>query len=92
LGKLSTADRASSLVVFETCEISGWVYDLVEPMGFVIAVANPPPRRGGGPGGDSRCCQRRLHQQVGELRVEAKLFGQCKGGFAHRRLLQAERG
>ena len=24
-----------------TCEISGWVYDLVSEMGFAVAVANP---------------------------------------------------
>jgi len=35
------ADRAATLVVFETCEISGWVYDLISSMGFMIAVANP---------------------------------------------------
>jgi transposase len=36
-----SSDRASILVVFETCEISGWVYDLVREMGFKVAVANP---------------------------------------------------
>jgi len=41
LEKVPAADRASTLVVFETCEISGWVHDLVKPMGFKIAVANP---------------------------------------------------
>ncbi len=35
------SDRSSILVVFETCEISGWVYDLVSEMGFKVAVANP---------------------------------------------------
>ena len=41
LEKVAIADRASTLVVFETCEISGWVHDLVKPMGFAIAIANP---------------------------------------------------
>ncbi len=40
LNKIPSQDRASTLVVFETCEISGWVYDLISPMGFKIAVAN----------------------------------------------------
>jgi hypothetical protein len=35
------ADRSNTLVVFETCDISGWVYDLISSMGFAIAVANP---------------------------------------------------
>jgi transposase len=35
------ADRSNTLVVFETCDISGWVYDLVSAMGFAIAIANP---------------------------------------------------
>ena len=41
LDKIPGQDRALALVVFETCEISGWVYDLISPMGFRIAVANP---------------------------------------------------
>ena len=41
LDKIPSQDRPSTLVVFETCEISGWVYDLISPMGFKIAVANP---------------------------------------------------
>jgi len=28
-------------VVFETCDISGWVHDLVSAMGFAVAIANP---------------------------------------------------
>ena len=36
-----SSDRSSILVVFETCEISGWVYDVVSEMGFKVAVANP---------------------------------------------------
>jgi transposase len=35
------ADRASTLVVFETCDCSGWVYDLAITLGFAVAVANP---------------------------------------------------
>lgn len=35
------SDRSSILVVFETCEISGWVFDVVSEMGFKVAVANP---------------------------------------------------
>jgi transposase len=34
-------DRTNTLVVFETCEISGWVYDVVTAMGFIVAIANP---------------------------------------------------
>ena len=34
-------DPSQTLVVFETCEASGWVYDVVSAMGFAIAVANP---------------------------------------------------
>lgn len=41
LSEVGVEDRSCTLVVFETCEISGWVYDLVAPMGFAIAVANP---------------------------------------------------
>jgi transposase len=41
LDKVAAVDRSTTLVVFETCEISGWVYDLITPMGFTIAVANP---------------------------------------------------
>ena len=41
LNKTAIQDRPSTLVVFETCEISGWVYDLITPMGFQIAIANP---------------------------------------------------
>ena len=36
-----SSDRSSILVVFETCEISGWVFDVVSEMGFKVAVANP---------------------------------------------------
>ena len=41
LSEQATADPSSTLVVFETCEASGWVYDVVSVMGFAIAVANP---------------------------------------------------
>jgi len=41
LDPVPTADRAATLVVFETCDISGWVYDHISAMGFAIAIANP---------------------------------------------------
>src|SRR5204863_1962831 len=34
-------DAASILVVFETCEICGWVHDVASALGFAVAVANP---------------------------------------------------
>jgi transposase len=34
-------DPARTLVVFETCDCSGWVYDTAAAMGFAVAVANP---------------------------------------------------
>lgn len=34
-------DAAKILVVFETCEICGWVFDIASALGFAIAVANP---------------------------------------------------
>jgi transposase len=34
-------DPAQTLVVFETCDCSGWVYDLAKALGFAVAVANP---------------------------------------------------
>lgn len=37
----SDADRSSTLVVFETCDCSGWVYDLCIALGLAVAVANP---------------------------------------------------
>ena len=35
------ADAASILVVFETCEVCGWVHDVATALGFPVAVANP---------------------------------------------------
>jgi transposase len=35
------ADAASVLVVFETCEVCGWVHDVATALGFPVAVANP---------------------------------------------------
>ena len=37
----SDADRSSTLVVFETCDCSGWVYDLCIALGLAVAIANP---------------------------------------------------
>jgi transposase len=37
----SDADRSSTLVVFETCDCSGWVYDIAVALGLAVAVANP---------------------------------------------------
>src|SRR3954454_4320081 len=34
-------DPSQTLVVFETCDCSGWVYDLATALGFAVAVANP---------------------------------------------------
>jgi transposase len=34
-------DPAQTLVVFETCDCGGWVYDIAVALGFVVAIANP---------------------------------------------------
>jgi transposase len=34
-------DAAKVLVVFETCEVCGWVHDVATGLGFAVAVANP---------------------------------------------------
>ena len=34
-------DAAGILVVFETCEVCGWVHDIASGLGFSVAVANP---------------------------------------------------
>jgi len=34
-------DPSQTLVVFETCDCGGWVYDIAAAMGFTVAVANP---------------------------------------------------
>jgi hypothetical protein len=37
----SPQDAAGILVVFETCEVCGWVHDIASSLGFVVSVANP---------------------------------------------------
>lgn len=34
-------DPAGTIIVFETCDCSGWVYDIAVALGFAVAVANP---------------------------------------------------
>jgi transposase len=34
-------DPSQVLVVFETCDCGGWVYDVATALGFVVAIANP---------------------------------------------------
>jgi len=34
-------DPSFTLVVFETCDCCGWVYDIARALGFAVAVANP---------------------------------------------------
>jgi transposase len=34
-------DASQVLVVFETCDCGGWVYDIATSLGFAVAVANP---------------------------------------------------
>ena len=34
-------DPSQTLVVFETCDCGGWVYDIAAALGFCVAVANP---------------------------------------------------
>jgi transposase len=41
LVKHSGEDPAQTLVVFETCDCGGWVYDIASGLGFAVAVANP---------------------------------------------------
>jgi transposase len=41
LAEHMSADPKQTLVVFETCESSGWVHDVAAAMGFSINVANP---------------------------------------------------
>jgi transposase len=41
-GLIATPDDAAKvLVVFETCEVCGWVHDVASALGFPVAVANP---------------------------------------------------
>jgi hypothetical protein len=35
------ADPSMTLVVFETCDCAGWVYDVATALGCGVAVANP---------------------------------------------------
>lgn len=35
------SDPSQTLVVFETCDCGGWVYDIASALGFIVAVANP---------------------------------------------------
>ena len=37
----ATSDPSQTLVVIETCDVSGWVYDLAVALGMSIAIANP---------------------------------------------------
>lgn len=34
-------DPSQTLVVFETCDCGGWVYDIASALGFAVAIANP---------------------------------------------------
>jgi len=34
-------DPSQTLVVFETCDCGGWVYDIASALGFTVAIANP---------------------------------------------------
>ena len=34
-------DPSQTLVVFETCDCGGWVYDIAMALGFAVAIANP---------------------------------------------------
>ena len=36
-----TADPAGTLLVIETCDVAGWVYDIATTLGIAVAVANP---------------------------------------------------
>src|SRR5690348_7039221 len=35
------ADASRTLVIFETCDTSGWVHDIAAALGFTVVVANP---------------------------------------------------
>src|SRR4051794_32369762 len=41
LAEHTSDDPAQTLVVFETCDCSGWIYDIAVALGFAVAVANP---------------------------------------------------
>jgi transposase len=36
-----TSDPADTLVVMETCDVSGWVHDIATALGMSVAIANP---------------------------------------------------
>ena len=36
-----TADSSQTLLVMETCDVSGWVYDIARALGIEVAIANP---------------------------------------------------
>jgi transposase len=36
-----TADPADTLLVIETCDVAGWVYDIATALGMAVAIANP---------------------------------------------------
>src|SRR5262249_38750097 len=36
-----TDDPADTLLVIETCDVAGWVYDIATALGMIVAVANP---------------------------------------------------
>jgi transposase len=36
-----TVDPADTLLVIETCDVSGWVYDIATALGMSVAIANP---------------------------------------------------
>src|SRR5690349_7479376 len=37
----ATEDPAHTLLVIETCDVAGWVFDLVTALGIQVLVANP---------------------------------------------------
>ena len=41
LVKHQTDDAAATLLIIETCDVAGWVYDLATALGIKVAVANP---------------------------------------------------
>jgi len=41
LVKHQTSDSAQTLLVVETCDVAGWVYDIAVALGMRVAVANP---------------------------------------------------
>jgi transposase len=41
LAPLASDNAASTLLVMETCDVAGWVYDIAVSLGFAVAVANP---------------------------------------------------